>query len=56
MVLPVGGQNSIWSWLMDKDLKHWMKESGFGKTLNDIFFNLPIYGSVVLKRQKINYI
>lgn len=52
MVLPVGGQNSIWSWLMDKDLKHWMKESGFGKTLNDIFFNLPIYGSVVLKKAK----
>jgi len=46
------GQNSIWSWLMDKDLKQWMKENDFGKTLNDIFYNLPIYGSVVLKKAK----
>ena len=52
MVLPVGGQSSIWSWLMGKDLRHWMKENEFGKTLNNIFYNLPIYGSVVLKKAK----
>ena len=51
-VLPADGHNSIWAWLMDKDLKQYMKETGFGKTLNDIFFNLPIYGSVVLKKAK----
>jgi hypothetical protein len=54
MILPVGGQNSIWSWLMEKDLRHWMKESGFGRTLNDIFFNVSVYGSVVLKKAKDN--
>jgi len=52
MILPVGGHNSMWAWLMDKDLKHWIKESGFSKILNEVFFNLPIYGSVVLKKAK----
>ncbi len=50
MVLPAGGQNPIYSWIMDRDLKQWMKENSFGKLLNDVFYNLPIYGSVVLKK------
>lgn len=50
MVLPSGGQNPMYSWIMDKDLKQWMKDNNFGKTLSDIFYNLPIYGTVVLKK------
>ena len=51
-VLPTQGQNPEYAWLMDRDLKQWMKEHSFGKLLNDIFYNLPIYGSVVLKKAK----
>lgn len=54
LVLPAGGQNPMYSWIMDKDLKQWMKENNFGKTLNDIFYNLPIYGTVVLKKANNN--
>lgn len=52
MVLPAGGQNPIYSWIMDRDLKQYMKENQIGELLNDIFYNLPIYGSVVLKKVK----
>ena len=54
MVMPAGGQDPAYSWIMDRDLKQWMKEQNFGKLLNDIFYNLPIYGSVVLKKARNN--
>jgi len=44
------GQSSLKAWLMDRDLKLWMKKGEFGKTLNRIFHELPIFGSVVLKK------
>lgn len=37
------------TWLFARDLKFWMKDRKFGKVLNRIFFELPIFGSVVLK-------
>ena len=52
MVLPAGGQNPIYSWIMDRDLKQWMKENQFADLLGDIFYNLPIHGTVVLKKVK----
>ena len=52
MITPAEGQNPIYSWIMDRDLKQWMKENAFGKILNNIFHNLPIYGTVVLKKAK----
>lgn len=43
-----GGDTNV-TWYMERDLKFWMKDQNFGKTLNRIFEELPIYGSVVLK-------
>ena len=39
-------------WLMQHDLKQWLKENKFGTLLNEIGERYPEYGSVVLKKQK----
>lgn len=52
---PVPGYDEWMIWLMERDLKNWMKEKEFGKLLNEIFHNLPIFGSVVLKKVKGNF-
>ena len=39
-------------WAMQKDLRHWMKKNNFGKLLNDIAYDFPKYGSVVVKKSK----
>lgn len=39
-------------WFMQRDLKQWMKENGIGKLLNEIGFDYPKYGTVVVKRNK----
>lgn len=39
-------------WLMQRDLRHWMKKNNFGKTLNEISFDYPKYGTVVIKKDK----
>jgi len=44
-----GGGNPLNTWFMERDLKFWMKDKNFGQTLNRIFHELPIFGSVVLK-------
>jgi len=44
-----GGANPLKTWFMERDLKFWMKDKNFGQTLNRIFHELPIFGSVVLK-------
>ncbi len=41
--------NSLKTWFMERDLKYWMRDKQFGKVLNRIFHELPIYGSCVLK-------
>ena len=48
-MLTVGGGEPIKTWFMERDLKYWMRDKQFGKTLNRIFKELPIFGSVVLK-------
>jgi hypothetical protein len=48
-LLTVGGGDPLKTWFMERDLKYWMRDQQFGKTLNRIFTELPIYGSVVLK-------
>ena len=48
-LLTAGGGNALKTWFMERDLKHWMKDKQFGKVLNRIFKELPIFGSVVLK-------
>jgi hypothetical protein len=48
-ILTAAGGNSLTTWFYEKDLKQWMKEQDFGKVLNRIFEELPIFGSVVIK-------
>ena len=48
-LLTVGGGDPLKTWFMERDLKYWMRDKEFGKTLNRIFYELPIFGSVVLK-------
>lgn len=48
-LLTAGGGDPIKTWFMERDLKFWMRDKQFGKVLNRIFRELPIFGSVVLK-------
>jgi len=48
-IQTTSGGNPIRTWFFERDLKFWMKDKNFGKTLNRIFYELPIFGSVVLK-------
>jgi len=48
-VQTASGGTSLKTWFFEKDLKFWMKDQNFGKVLNRIFQELPIFGSVVLK-------
>jgi hypothetical protein len=44
---------SYWStYLLEKELKQWLKMSDFAATLNKLAEELPIYGSVVLEKTK----
>jgi len=48
-ILTAPGGNPLKTWYFERDLKYWMKDQRFGKVLNRIFHELPIFGSVVLK-------
>jgi hypothetical protein len=48
-LLTAESGNPLKTWFMERDLKYWMKNIQFGKILNRIFTELPIFGSVVLK-------
>ena len=48
-MLTAGGGDPLKTWFMERDLKFWMRDKQFGKVLNRIFYELPIYGSVVIK-------
>lgn len=48
-LLTTESGDSLKTWFMERDLKFWMRDKQFGKVLNRIFKELPIYGSVVLK-------
>lgn len=48
-LLTAGGGDPLKTWFLERDLKYWMRDKEFGKILNRIFRELPIYGSVVLK-------
>jgi len=49
-VVAEDGASYYPAWFFSKELRAWMKEKGFGKLLNEIIYNLPKYGSVVLKK------
>lgn len=48
-LLTTGGGDPTKTWFMERDLKFWMRDKQFGKILNRLFKELPIFGSVVLK-------
>jgi len=48
-IQTAAGGNPLKTWFFQRDLKYWMKDKEFGKVLNRMFFELPIFGSVVLK-------
>jgi hypothetical protein len=48
-MLTAGGGDPLKTWFMERDLKYWMRDKQFGKVLNRIFRELPIFGSVVIK-------
>jgi hypothetical protein len=48
-LLTVGGGDPLKTWFMERDLKYWMRDINFGKTLNHLFAYLPVFGSYVLK-------
>lgn len=48
-LLTTGGGDPMKTWFMERDLKFWMRDKQFGKFLNRIFYELPIFGSVVIK-------
>lgn len=50
MIAPAAGQSSLKAWIMDLDFRHWVKENEFSSLLGEIFHDLPIHGSVVLKK------
>jgi len=49
-IVPAPGQNYYKAWLLDRDVKHWMKKTNFAKNLKRVFYELPIFGSVVQKK------
>lgn len=48
-LLTTEAGDSLKTWFMERDLKYWMRKEQFGKVLNRIFTEIPIFGSVVLK-------
>ncbi len=48
-LLTAEGGDPLKTWYMERDLKFWMRAKQFGKVLNRIFSELPMFGSIVLK-------
>lgn len=48
-IKSAAGADPLKTWFFERDLKFWMKDEQFGRILNRIFKELPIFGSVVLK-------
>lgn len=53
LLLPIGGSdsNAMYTWFMQKELRSWLKETGFATTMNIIAQEFP-KGHVVLKKTK----
>lgn len=51
LLIPVGGSdaNAMYTWFMQRELRTWLKETGFAKTMNTMAEEFP-KGHVVLKK------
>lgn len=52
ILVPEHGDDELKVWLMQRKLKQWLKDTDFGCLLNDVAFDLPKYGTVVIKKNK----
>lgn len=50
ILVPEHSNDEMRVWLMQRRLKQWLKDNNFGDLLNDIAFNLPKYGHIVVKK------
>ncbi len=50
ILVPTDAEHELKVWLMQKRLKQWLKEVGFGKLMNEIAFDFPKYGHIVIKK------
>lgn len=48
-LLTAGGGDPLKTWFMERDLKFWMRDKKFGKVLNRLFAEIPVFGSAVIK-------
>jgi hypothetical protein len=57
-LLTSASGDSLKTWFLEREFKFWMKDKQFGKVLNRVFLELPIFGSVVLKviKGKIHFV
>jgi len=51
-LLPTNPKTSFATYLLEKELKQWLKTSKMGNVLNEIADNTPKYGSTVLEKTK----
>jgi hypothetical protein len=49
---PMNPKSHFSTYLLEKELKHWLKKSKFGAILNQIAEEAPTFGSVVLEKLK----
>lgn len=49
---PLNPESSLSTFLLEKELKYWLKKNKIANILNQIAEELPIYGSIVLKKTK----
>jgi len=52
ILLPERNGDEILVWLLNKELKVWMKQTEFGRLINDINYSWVKYGSAVVKSVK----
>lgn len=50
LLIPNSPEQDINVMMLEKELKHWMKREKFGKILNQVVNDLPIQGTVVLRK------
>ena len=52
VLIPEHQDEEFKLWLMQKDLRQWMKTEGFADLLNELKSDFPKYGSIVVKKSK----
>lgn len=56
ILIPERADDELRVWVMQRRLKQWLKDENFGALLNQIGFDLPKYGTIVLKKTKKSFV